>query len=322
MPIPVLLLLLLLSVPTTLVAVTSDPNLAFHPRVSTREICLNQVVQIGFHTSPQQVEEVDIPGVLRSALQLPRMREDWLVVGTPRITVHEKGKDVEVVIRLLPRRSGELELPAVPVTWLSDAPVIRFGKVTVLELIRLGTDRRPVPPLVSGVSDLVWGASGETVLKTLKTSLTPGKDGRPDTVKLAEGNILELSGGRLAAAVFTLTNLPLQLGRNTLCEAWGDPFLDTLDAAEVAGRKLEWVIGWIRIVATQEGEDVRFRVLHEGITQRVIDDRVRRGLFDRLQPGSQPAAASPAKASGPSEDLIRRTFEKKVESDKTAGEGR
>jgi len=283
----------------------------FNARVSSRDIALNEVVRCQFSTIRPELEDVDIAEVVHNALRLTAVRERWRLTSPPVVKEHPKIKDVTITFRLQPRESGELPLPTIPVRWMRGDAMARFGSVQVHPGIVVGSERQGPPPELDGVGGFSWGMDLDQIRERVAADQIEA--GTPTVVRPRPNITLLLHGGRLTAARVSADELDMDAARAEFIDRWGTP--DQQHQSE-QGVELVWHIGWLRITASEpEAEQILLRLVHEGIEQRSLTQRVQRQLFDVLERGGdddaaeQPADHAPGE---PSQDEVERELERRM----------
>lgn len=248
----------------------------FNPRVTATEIALNETVRCTFATTRPQIE-VDIARELRTALELPSVVRDWRLVGAPEVTRHEKAQDVTVSLVLRPRHAGELALPVIPVAWLEGDRSVAFPGVTVAEHIVVGSETRELPTELQGIGGYTWGSELDAVL-----AVEPGNRLLPapatTTVETAGGLVLGLAEGRLSSVALVAPALDLEAAMSSFIQRWGSPH-------EEAEGEATWLLGWLRIMASDVPSGVGVTIVHEGIAAQAARKRVASDVFQVLETG-------------------------------------
>ena len=267
-----------------LVLLTQLPAAAFNPRVSDREVALNDPVRIVFTTTKPQLEDVDVEATVKGALAAKSVRDNWRVAEV-EITQHEKAKDVRVEIRLAPRISGDLALPAIPVLWMEGELSVEFGSVSVSERIRVGTDYRPAPDDLLQVAGFRWGAALDKIAAKLPNHAVETDQNDAATIKVRPGLTLHFTGGRLAAAELLAAGLSLAEAKASFIERWGNISEEPEDG-------LLWHLGWLTIKAMDSSDGIILHLAHQGIRADAVDEQVRRDVFAILD--AEVATVEPA----------------------------
>ncbi len=293
-PLPVLAFLCLLA---TSSAAVDDRPIVVNATVSAREIAFNQPVRVEFTSMPREIDGIDITTAVKNGLAVGPGQQ-WRLMGEPQVREQERVrpvapaatdappaaprqvlKPITVIFTIMPRITGEVPLPQVPMTWLVGQRLAEFGKVTVRNAISVGGEIRDLPKEADGLAGFPWGAKlvdlvadGRLTEAALDRSAADRVIAQPQS-----GLTLIFRGGELAAGALLTTNLDLTQARASFLERWGIPQLE-----EVAG--LTWVIGWTKIVASPsaEGDGVRITFLREDIEQRLNQARVQSGVFGVL----------------------------------------
>ncbi|TVR49018.1 MAG: hypothetical protein EA402_00265 [Planctomycetota bacterium] len=285
------LVLLLTTVAVGLAEETQRSRAFFNPRVSTRDIALNQIVTITFTTLRPQVEEVDPEATVRAALVQPAASESWRLWREPRVEVDPKIGTLRIHIALLPRQTGTLELPEIPVRWLTGNQMARFGQVQVASSLAHGSSRLALSGDHQRVAGIEWGAPYEEVLGALNRPMGEADVSGELVVRADNGMELIIRGGRLAAARIRAPQVSFSQARAAFHERWGDSL------PTQAEQTLLWMQGWIRIEATPlpgASSGTLLTLTHEGIESRISRSLVESSVFNLLDGGNPPAAAAPA----------------------------
>lgn len=271
-------------------------------KVSARSVPLNQAVRVEFTTLPRQIEGVDIQATVRHALELSSVRPTWRVLGKPTVSEHEKTKTVTVVISLLPRHTGDCEVPQIPLSWLTGNQTADFGKVTVAPAIQIGAESRDLPKEVEAVSGYKWGLSfTETQSQFAPEKIKRSADAT--VIRAADGLDLIFRGGELAEAIISAPGLGLAEARDSFINRWGIPQFESDEPAE-----LTWILGWTvitaRPLATSDAAPqggTELHLLREDITGRIHQNQVQAKVFGLLE-GKEAAAPPAPKTQAPSQD--------------------
>ncbi len=265
----------------------ADTRSAFvNSKVSSRAISLNQVLRLEFTTQPQQIDGVDVATVVGQAVELSRMSGHWRPMGQPTVSTDEKTKTIRVAMSLLPRKTGELPLPQVPLTWLDGDKLAEFGTVMVQPTIQIGSESKELPKEVTGVANHLWGSS----IDELKGQVSADRfKDQGDAVVVAVQPGLELiyKGGSLAEAVITAGGLKPGEARDSFLNRWGMPQLETAD-------EVLWILGWTAISArpAADGSGTVITLRREDIKASLDQAKVKRGVFGLLDPEETPDQAA------------------------------
>jgi hypothetical protein len=249
------------------------PRTAFvNARISSREVALNQTVRVEFTTMPRQVVGMDIAATVANAVALDSRH--WRLVVPPVVVEQDKTRTVSVTLTLLPRITGDLALPQVPVAWLGNDQVAELGQVAVADAVAVGPDRAPVPKEVQGVAGFAWGASLAelTAPGAALAAATPAIVQDRTEISPQDGLTLIFRGGTLGEATLAAPQVALDRCKAEFLRRWGMPHEETAE-------QLTWIIGWIRIEATAAGAGVRLRIQREDIQARIDRDQVQDGVF-------------------------------------------
>ncbi|GDY13842.1 hypothetical protein LBMAG53_27200 [Planctomycetota bacterium] len=278
-------LLIALAVPFAAVqAFAADPPADTQPvarrafvnaRVSSRQIAFNQVVRLEFTTMPRQIPGIDIAAAVANAVALDSKR--WRSLATPIVVENEKTRTVAVTLALIPRVAGDVQLPAIPLTWLSGEQLADLGVVTVAEHLALAGDTIPQPKETIAIAGIPWGAklldltaAGGALAKVLI-------DRQKDRVTASpqDGLTLIFRHGELGEATLVAKGLTLERAREQFMRRWGMPHLTTEQA-------LTWYLGWTTITATVTGDGVTLGFVREDSEARRNQADVEQGVFGVL----------------------------------------
>ncbi len=242
-------------------------------QVSTRRVAVNQSVRLEFTTMPRQVEGVDITAAVINGIELAG-GASWRILGKPMVKEHEKTRTVTVSVSLLPRVTGDLELPRLPLAWLSGEPRPNFGIVTVAQSIAVGGESRPLPAEFDGVGGFTWGARLDDV-KTRSGVTTTTAQGGKTILKPATGLTLLFTNDELTEAAVVATGLTLEQARASFLERWGIPLAEDANG-------LTWIIGWTRITAAPGAEGTIVVISREDLAARQAASQVKGRVFQLL----------------------------------------
>ncbi|GEM_PF-3487621 len=288
--------LLALSMPTTVLLEAADtsshPTLISNVKLSSSKIALNEVERVEFTTMQREIENVDIAASVANALRLGAGGQ-WLLLGKPTVTemlnssssaeaakpqatvVRERLRPVTVVFTVLPRTSGDLALPDIPLTWLVGNQIARLGVVVVDASIKVGSANQDLPREVSGVAGYAWNAKFSDVREHVPASQVETQNNR-QLIHVQKNLTLEFIGGTLAQATLLAPGLSLEQARIEFLKHWGIPQIEEPAA-------LTWVLGWTRITASADAsgptpgiilklvrEDVRANLTHTQVSNEVF----------------------------------------------------
>ncbi len=276
------LLLILVVILYSLAGAAEGTNRAFiNPRISSRQVSLNQLVQIGFTTLKPQVDGIDTRQVILNALHQPDARKRWRLVGDVTAEVDKKIGTLEIKYRILPRKAGLLPLPEIPLKWLPDNTIATMGTVEVFDSIQMGSSQIPVPRENERMHDYVWGTGLEAVLEDLDTTATLDRATGAKVVRPTANLELLFHEGVFAAARIRAPGLSLEQARDSFMKRWGDPIgeVRTEDGKQV----ITWMFGWIRIEAHAVDDGALLYVIQEEIESRLASQAVQEKVFALIE---------------------------------------
>lgn len=262
---------------SSVVAGDAKPMTFVNSTVSSRTIALNEPVRVEFTTMARQMPEIDIPGQVRNAISVGAVGS-WRLVGSPLVTEHEKTRTVMVTFALLPRSTGPLDLPSIPLTWLKAAGTAGFGQVTVSENIVVGSERRPLPAELAGVAKVPWGSIWSDWKDKLPGSTSGAAQGT-SWLRTDRGVELRFTGGELGEATLPVPGLTLDTARASFLTRWGAPHQET-------PASLVWFLGWTRITATANDTGVTVTLVREDHAAKQDARKVDAGVFSALEGGT------------------------------------
>lgn len=287
-------------------SVSSLEAAQFAPRVSAREIALNDSIRISFTTGRPQLPEVDRSATVRNALALRSVQDSWRVIGEPVLEQHERALDVTVIIRLAPRLPGRLNLPQIPVAWMLGEHVVNLGAVTVRPEIRVGGDSRPLPVELTSIAGFTWGMTLDKLRSQLPAeAIDPGP---PPRIQPRDGLHLQLVGGQLARATLSTEGLEKVQARSSLVDRWGHP-------SHECDERIEWHVGWLHIVMTAVNGVLKLEFQHGRIQAEGLRAEIQRQVFGALEEDlRQPEEAKDAVDPDTSEvpDPFEAEFERRL----------
>jgi hypothetical protein len=257
-------------------------TMALNPRVSARQIHLNQAVRVEFTTASRQIENVDVAATVANGVALAA-GSAWRLLGRPVVSETEKPRTLTVAFSVMPRNPGDLRLPQFPLSWLSGEPLGDLGAVTVGSSILVGGEPRELPRECAGVGSVDWGASA-TELRAAgrmpEGELTAA--GADQVLRTGKGLELVFRGGELAEARLQAPGQSLEQAQAGFLLRWGLPQESSATAAT-------WSLGWVRITAAGAPEGVRVTLIHEGVSGRMARSQVQTSIFDLLEGPARPA---------------------------------
>jgi hypothetical protein len=282
-------------------------------RVSAKEICLNESVRIEFTTMPREIEGIDIAQSVSNSLRLGAATS-WRLLGEPLVSenlrgaptpadgdkaVKERPRPITVTLTLLPRATGDLNLPDIPITWLQGNTLARFTLVTVKPNIMVAGSIRELPKETSGVGGFAWS----TTLDEARTRVGADKlkrDGERTIITPQPHLALIYSGGALGEATLRAPGLNLEQARASFLQRWGIP-------QQEDPTSLTWIMGWTRITAKPEADGIVLSLVREDVQAQLARSQVATDVFGVLDgPKESPAAAEERKAREVEAELNRQ----------------
>ena len=254
-------------------------------KVSSRKISVNQPVRLEFTTMPRQVEGVDIAAVVTNGITMAG-GSTWRLNGKPSVAEDTKTKTVTIGVTLYPRTTGDLALPAIPLSWLSRDTPPSFGQVTVMQSISIGGETRALPKEYDGVGGFLWGARLDDLMPSQISATAVSVQGDKTVAKVSGSLELGFRSGELSDATLLASGITLEQSRVSFCERWGLP------ASDVEGT-LTWIFGWTRISASAmsepakadgtKAEGVRLELVREDLAAKQAANQVRSRVFSLLE---------------------------------------
>jgi hypothetical protein len=305
------LLALLLALPVVAVTAAEPLRPTFiTARVSAKEICLNESIRVEFTTLPRDLEAVDVAKSVANSLRLSAATT-WRLVGEPQVAevlrttaptraeaekgdkdkdkpVRERPKPITVVFHLLPRSSGDLTLPDIPITWLQGNTVARFETVAVKPNLLVAGKLSDLPKEVTGVGGFAWS----TTLDEMRTRVGAEKfrkDGNRTLITPQPNLTLIYAAGILGEATLRAPALTLEQARNSFLQRWGVPLQE--DA-----QSLTWIIGWTHITAKPDADGITIALVREDAQAKLANAQVTSDVFGVLDgPRDTPAESAERK---------------------------
>lgn len=267
-------------------------------KVSAKELCLNETLRVEFTTMPRDVADVDVIKSISNSLRLSASKS-WRLVGEPQVTeslrlaplpatsekpVKERPKPITVVFSLLPRTTGDLTLPDLPITWLLGNNFAKFNMVTVVPSILVAGKRIDLPQEANGVGGFAWSSTLDEV-RTRVSSEKIKKDGAQTIITPKPQLTLIYTEGFLGEAILRAPALTLDVARSEFLQRWGIPQQE--DAAS-----LTWFIGWTRITARPDREGITLSLVREDIQAKLAKAQVSTDIFNVLENPKETSAES------------------------------
>ncbi len=287
-------------------------------RVSAKEICLNEAIRVEFTTLPRDIEAIDVTQSVANSLRLSAVGT-WRLLGEPQVTevlrgapfatapaaegdkpVRERPKPITVVFHLLPRSTGDLTLPDIPITWLQGNTVARFSTVVVKPNLLVAGKLSDLPKEVTGVGGFAWS----TTLDEIRTRVGADKikkDGARIVITPQPHLTLIYGAGILGEATLRAPALTLDQARTSFLQRWGIP-------QQEDAQSLTWIIGWTRITARPDADGITISLVREDAQAKLANAQVNADVFGVLDGPKET----------PAEGAERKDREIKAEADRPA----
>ena len=294
----VILTLALSLILNSLVAVDGARPSFVNAKVSAKELCLNETLRVEFTTMPRDIADVDVIKSISNSLRLSASKS-WRLVGEPQVTeslrlapspsdgdkpVKERPKPITVIFSLLPRTTGDLTLPDLPITWLVGNNFAKFNTITVVPSILVAGKRIDLPQEANGVGGFAWSSTLDEV-RTRVSSEKIKKDGARTIITPKPPLTLIYTEGFLSEAILRAPALTLDVARSEFLQRWGIPQQE--DAAS-----LTWFIGWTRITARPDSEGITLSLVREDIQAKLAKAQVSTDIFNVLENPKETSAES------------------------------
>lgn len=297
------LLALLLSLPAvSLIAGEAARPTFINARVSAKEICLNEVVRVEFTTLPRDLDGVDVAASVANSLRLSAFTT-WRLVGEPVVTealrsapsptdgdkpVRERPKPITVVFNVLPRTTGDVSLPDIPITWLQGNTVARFQPVVVKPNLMIAGKISELPREAAGVGGFAWASTLDEVLTRVSADKVK-KDGVRTIVTPQPTLSLIFTNGVFGEAALRAPGLTRDQARTSFMQRWGIPQNEDANS-------LTWIIGWIRITARPDADGITLQLIREDAEAEIAKSQVTGNVFNVLDgPAETPTQAAERK---------------------------
>ncbi len=266
--------------------------------ISAKEICLNETVRVEFTTNPRDIPNIDVVQSVTNSLQLSAAKS-WRLVGEPQLTealratpkvadplkpVKEQLKPIRVIFYLLPRVTGDLTIPDLPITWLQGNFVAHFNPVTVVSNILIAGKRVDIPQEANGVGGFAWSST----LDEVRTRVSADKikvDGSRTVITPKPQLTLTYSNGFLGEATLRAPALTLDVARSEFLQRWGIPQQEDANS-------LTWFVGWTRITARPDPQGITLSLVREDIQAKLANAQVKADIFNVLETPKETAAES------------------------------
>ena len=306
-PMRTALLALVLSLPTaSAIAVEAVRPTFINARVSAKEICLNETVRVEFTTLPRDIDGVDVAKSVANTLRLSAIAT-WRLVGEPSASealrsapspastpadgdkpVRERPKPITVVFHVLPRTTGDVSLPDIPITWLQGNSVARFAPVVVKPNLIIAGKVTDLPREAAGVGGFHWSSTLDEVRTRVDDSKIKKEGNR--TLITAQPNLtLIFTGGVFGEALLRAPGLTKEQARTSFLQRWGIP-------QQEDEQSLTWIIGWIRITARPDADGINLQLVREDAQAQLASAQVTGDVFNVLDgPAETPTQAAERK---------------------------
>jgi len=305
------LLALVLSLPAaSLVAGEAARPTFINARVSAKEICLNETVRVEFTTLPRDLDGVDVAQSVANTLRLSAT-STWRLVGEPTatevlrgapspattpaptegdktVTARERPRPITVVFHVLPRTTGDVALPDIPITWLQGNTVARFAPVVVKPNLIIAGKISELPREAAGVGGFAWASTLDEVRTRVDASKLK-KDGNRTLITAQPNLTLIFTGGIFGEALLRAPGLTKEQARTSFLQRWGIPQQEDANS-------LTWIIGWIRITARPDADGISLQLVREDAQAQLASAQVNGEVFNILDgPVETPTQAAERK---------------------------
>jgi len=307
-----LLALVLSFTATALIAGEAARPTFINARVSAKEICLNELVRVEFTTLPRDLDGIDVAQSVANSLRLSAT-STWRLVGEPTATevlrgapspasvpspshppadgdkpARERPKPITVVFNVLPRTTGDVTLPDIPITWLQGNTVARFSPVVVKPNLIIAGKVSELPREAAGVGGFAWSSTLDEVRTRVDGSKIM-KDGNRTLITPQPNLTLIFTGGIFGEALLRAPGLSKEQARTSFLQRWGIPQQE--DATS-----LTWIIGWIRITARPDADGISLQLVREDAQAALASAQVTGDVFNVLDgPVETPTQAAERK---------------------------
>lgn len=287
-------------------------------RVSAKEICLNETVRVEFTTLPRDIEGVDVAKSVANSLRLSATTT-WRLVGEPIATeflrgapspaegdkpVRERPKPITVVFHVLPRTTGDVSLPDIPITWLQGNTVARFAPVVVKPNLIIAGKVSELPREAAGVGGFHWSSTLDEVRTRVDASKVK-KDGARTLITPQPNLTLIFTGGIFGEALLRAPGLTKEQARTSFLQRWGIPQQEDEES-------LTWIIGWIRITARPDPDGISLQLVREDAQAELASAQVTGDVFNVLDgPVETPTQAAERKEREIKAEVDRPTVPEK-----------
>lgn len=304
-PMRTALLALLLSLPAVaLIAGEAARPTFINARVSAKEICLNELVRVEFTTLPRDIEGVDVAASVANSLRLSAVTT-WRLVGEPIVSeslrtaptpadgdkdkpVRERPKPITVVFNVLPRTTGDVSLPDIPITWLQGNTVARFQPVVVKPNLMIAGKVSDLPREAAGVGGFPWASTLDEARTRVATDKVK-KDGVRTLIAAQPNLTLIFTGSTFGEATLRAPGLTKEQARTSFLQRWGIPQSEDANS-------LTWIIGWIRITARPDADGITLQLVREDAEAEIAKSQVTGSIFNALDgPQETPTQAAERK---------------------------
>lgn len=249
------------------------------------EVALNEVVHLEISTLLPKVgiEPEEFKRTIVSAMDMPNNRPNWSLAGDPAINVNDKSRFIMIKIDLLPRRTGTLRLPEIPMEWLGETKIPKLGEVTVREEITIGNNTQALPIEIKAVGGFPWDADIKELKRKLGDAPKRSEDGQ-DIYTTRDGLDIVIRQERMAAARIKTSGWHLRQARFNFIDRWGDPRVNNLNSNQP---HMIWRIGWLHIEARESVKDgipsVTVYIHREDVESKLVEASMEKQIFNLLE---------------------------------------
>jgi hypothetical protein len=283
---------------TSLLAADASRPTFINAKVSAKQICINEPLRLEFITMPRDIEGVDIAQSVANSLRLGAATT-WRLLGDPIVTevlrgaapttdektARERPKPVTITVNLLPRTTGDLQLPDIPITWLQGNTVARFSIVTVNPQVMIIGTAREMPREVYGVGGFAWASTFDEVRARVEPNQIK-KDGIKTLITPQPHLTLTFTGGMFAEAALRAPGLTLAQARTSFLQRWGVPHSEN-------DKSLNWILGWTNVTVTPDADGITLTLKREDVEAQMARLQVSTDIFGVLD---GPQQETPAQA--------------------------
>jgi hypothetical protein len=202
--------------------------------------------------------------------------------------VRERPKPITVVFHVLPRTTGDVSLPDIPITWLQGNTVARFAPVVVKPNLIIAGKISELPREAAGVGGFHWSSTLDEVRTRVDASKVK-KDGNRTLITPQPNLTLIFTGGIFGEALLRAPGLTKEQARTSFLQRWGIP-------QQEDEQSLTWIIGWIRITARPDADGISLQLVREDAQAELANAQVTNDVFGVLDgPVETPTQAAERK---------------------------